>query len=73
MNFRLINFLELFNQTVQYSVPRWQRRYSWGKSTIQQLIRDLETISKLCEDADELHGNYVHTFANLTLAGRVAQ
>ena len=69
MNFRLINFLELFNQPVQYSVPRWQRRYSWGKSTIQQLIRDLETISKLDEDNASHFGGTLITYSEITPAG----
>ena len=30
-----IEFLELLNGTVQYAVPRWQRRYRWGQADIE--------------------------------------
>ena len=37
--------LELFNAQVQYTVPRWQRRYRWGKPDIQRLVEDLKTVA----------------------------
>ena len=40
-----IEFLELLNGTVQYVVPRWQRRYRWGQSDIERLIEDLLTVA----------------------------
>ena len=40
-----ISFLELLDGTVQYVVPRWQRRYRWGKSDIERLIDDLLTVA----------------------------
>ena len=36
-----IEFLELLNGTVQYVVPRWQRRYRWGQADIERLVEDL--------------------------------
>ncbi len=38
-------FFDLFNQTVQYLVPRWQRRYVWGEKEIDRLINDLLAIA----------------------------
>lgn len=40
-----ISFLELLDGQVQYVVPRWQRRYRWGKSDIERLIDDLLTVA----------------------------
>ena len=40
-----IDFLQLFNGQVQYVVPRWQRRYRWGKSDIERLVDDLLTVA----------------------------
>ena len=37
--------LELFNAQVQYMVPRWQRRYRWGKADIERLVEDLKTVA----------------------------
>ena len=38
-------FLDLFNQKVQYLVPRWQRRYRWGETEIHRLIDDILAIA----------------------------
>ncbi|MDE0055250.1 MAG: DUF262 domain-containing protein [Gammaproteobacteria bacterium] len=40
-----IPFLELLNGQVQYVVPRWQRRYSWGQREIERLVEDLMTVA----------------------------
>ena len=45
MKAKQIPFLELFNQRVQYLVPRWQRRYRWGKPQIERLLNDLLAIA----------------------------
>ena len=37
--------IELFNGQVQYTVPRWQRRYRWGKADIERLVEDLKTVA----------------------------
>ena len=37
--------LELFNAQVQYTVPRWQRRYRWSKPDIERLVEDLKTVA----------------------------
>ncbi len=43
----LIPFLDLFNfNKIRYTVPIWQRRYSWTEQTIRQLIKDLVDISE---------------------------
>ncbi len=41
MQAQQIDFLQLLNRQVQYVVPRWQRRYWWGKSDIERLLEDL--------------------------------
>ena len=45
MKAKQIPFLELFNQKVQYLVPRWQRRYRWGQPQIERLLEDLLAIA----------------------------
>ena len=45
MKAKQIPFLELFNQKVQYLVPRWQRRYRWDKPQIERLLEDLLAIA----------------------------
>lgn len=45
MKAKQIPFLELFNQKVQYLVPRWQRRYRWDKLQIERLLEDLLAIA----------------------------
>ena len=45
MQAQSIEFLQLFNGQVQYVVPRWQRRYRWGKSDIERLVDDLLTVA----------------------------
>ena len=70
MKIDLVDFLDLFNRDIQYSVPRWQRRYSWDKLTIQQLIKDLVTISNV-EHADARHfGGTLITYFGTTAPGR---
>ncbi len=69
MNIDLINFLQLFDGPVQYSVPTWQRRYSWDKATIEQLIRDLETISKSDQENASHFGGTLITYSETTPAG----
>ncbi len=69
MNVKLINFLDLFKMPVQYSVPKWQRRYSWDKSTIQQLIKDLEAISKSDKYNASHFGGTLITYSENTPAG----
>ena len=45
MKAKEIRFLDLFNQQVQYLVPRWQRRYRWGKTEIHRLMNDMLAIA----------------------------
>ena len=49
-----IQFLELLNGQVQYVVPRWQRRYSWGQREIERLVDDLVTVAA----AETVAGHY---------------
>ena len=39
--------LELFNAQVQYTVPRWQRRYRWGKPDIEDRLLNVGKPAKL--------------------------
>jgi len=69
INISLIDFMKLFGTNVQYSVPKWQRRYSWDKSTIQQLAKDLVAIAKK-KSADAMHfGGTLITYSESTPAG----
>ncbi len=69
INISLIDFLDLFNSNVQYSIPKWQRRYSWDKSTIEQLVKDLEAISKKKGDRAMHFGGTLITYSEPTPAG----
>lgn len=60
-----INFLDLLSGTVQYIVPRWQRRYSWGQVEIERLIEDLVTIAAAEPDS----GHYGGTMLTFTEPG----
>ena len=51
MRVHQMGFLELLNGRYQYVVPRWQRRYSWGKLQIERLIDDLVAVAKAGDDA----------------------
>ena len=66
----LIEFLELFNGQVQYVVPRWQRRYRWGRSDIERLVEDLLTVADAGRDATHYAGNLL-TFTDPGPAGVV--
>ena len=54
MKTKQIRFLDLLNGTVQYLVPRWQRRYRWRKKEILRLLDDLLAIA----DADSARPHY---------------
>ena len=70
MKIELVDFLDLFNRDIQYSVPRWQRRYRWGKSTIQQLIKDLVTISGVKHTDARHFGGTLITYSGDAELGR---
>ena len=57
-----MGFLELLDGKVQYHVPKWQRRYSWGKAEIRRLAADLKSIAAAA-DSDRAHyGGSLITF-----------
>ncbi len=76
VNIELRNFIELFDTTtVQYVIPKWQRRYSWEKDTIDQLILDLKSIAK-DKDEEVMHfgGTLItHSEDNTLVGTRVAK
>ena len=42
-----INFLDLLKVgSVQFRIPRWQRRFSWGSNEITRLIEDLLAVAR---------------------------
>ena len=51
-----INFLNLLNGTVQYVVPRWQRRYCWGQQDIERLVEDLLAAAEAGADSTHYGG-----------------
>ena len=65
-----IEFLELLNGTVQYVVPRWQRRYRWGQSDIERLVDDLLTVAMAGPKAAH-YGGTLLTFPEPDAAGVV--
>lgn len=63
-----ISFQNLFNGHVQYVVPRWQRRYCWGRSDIERLVEDLVTVARARSGATHYGGNLL-TFPESGTAG----
>ena len=70
MHAHQIQFLELLNGQVQYVVPRWQRRYSWGQREIERLVEDLLTVATARTDAGH-YGGTLLTFPEPGAAGVV--
>ena len=57
-----VGFLDLLDGKVQYHVPKWQRRYSWGEAEIRRLAADLKSIAAAA-DSDRAHyGGSLITF-----------
>ena len=69
MEVTLINFLNLFDSNVQYSVPKWQRRYSWDKPTIRRLVKDLEAIARADDENARHFGGTLITYSESTPPG----
>ena len=61
MKTKQIRFLDLFNSTVQYLVPRWQRRYRWGKTEIRRLLDDMLAIADAENSARPHYGGTMIT------------
>lgn len=53
MEARPVAFIQILNQSCQYSIPLWQRRYSWGDREIGQLMSDLELAAQKSETDPE--------------------
>ena len=69
MEVTLINFLSLFGSNVQYSVPKWQRRYSWDQPTIHRLVKDLEAIARADGENARHFGGTLITYSERTPPG----
>lgn len=65
-----VGFLELLNSQRQYVVPRWQRRYRWGKDQIERLIEDLVAVAEAADDKVH-YGGTLLTFQERGSAGIV--
>ena len=52
------NYLLLLDGTVQYRIPRWHRRYSWGNKEINRLFSDLLAVA---ESGDQHYGGSMIT------------
>lgn len=63
-----IEFLQLLNGTVQYVVPRWQRRYCWQQSDIEGLVDDLLAIADAAPHSTHYAGTLL-TFPEPGAAG----
>ena len=66
-----IRFLELLNGSIQYVVPRWQRRYCWGEADIERLVEDVLTVAVADPDATH-YGGTLLTFQEPGAAGVVS-
>ena len=58
-----VGFLELFDGKVQYSIPKWQRRYCWEKADINRLVEDLVAISAAADPKRAHYGGSLITFS----------
>ena len=65
-----IDFLDLLNGQVQYVVPRWQRRYRWGRPDIERLVQDLLAVAAADEESAH-YGGTLLTFLEPGPAGVV--
>ena len=61
MKTKQIRFLDLFDSKVQYLVPRWQRRYRWGKKEIRRLLADMLAIADAENNARPHYGGTMIT------------
>ena len=71
MDAQHIRFLELLNGSIQYVVPRWQRRYCWGEADIERLVEDVLTVAVAGPDATH-YGGTLLTFQEPGAAGVVS-
>ena len=65
-----IDFLDLLNGQVQYVVPRWQRRYCWGRPDIERLVEDLLAVAGAGDESAH-YGGTLLTFLEPGPAGVV--
>ena len=66
MKTKQVRFLDLLNGTVQYLVPRWQRRYQWKKPQILRLLDDLLAIADAENSARPHYGGTMITVQEST-------
>ena len=71
MDTQRIRFLELLNGSIQYVVPRWQRRYCWSEPDIERLVEDVLTVAVAGPDATH-YGGTLLTFQEPGAAGVVS-
>lgn len=71
MHPKQMGFLELLNGQVQYVVPRWQRRYRWGRAEIERLVEDLLNVTDAKEVERDHYGGTLLTFPESRTAGVV--
>ncbi|MDE2805014.1 MAG: DUF262 domain-containing protein, partial [Gemmatimonadota bacterium] len=57
-----VGFLELLDGKVQYHVPKWQRRYCWGKADVTRLVADLVSIAGAANSERAHYGGSLITF-----------
>ena len=58
-----MGFLELFDGKVQYSIPKWQRRYCWEEADVKRLVEDLVAISAAANPKRAHYGGSLITFS----------
>ena len=71
MDAQRIRFLELLNGSIQYVVPRWQRRYCWGEADVERLVEDVLTVAVAGPGATH-YGGTLLTFQEPGAAGVVS-
>jgi len=72
MRAQIVSFLKLLQGNVRYSVPRWQRRYSWDKKTIDRLVQDLKAIAQVRDENVQHFGGTLITYSESTPPGTPA-
>ena len=53
------NMLEYLQGSVQFRIPRWQRRFSWGRPELERLVADIVTVADAGPDAGHLLGTII--------------
>lgn len=65
----IVSFLKLLEANVRYSIPVWQRSYSWNDKTINRLVEDLKAIAEADDENARHFGGTLITYSEDTASG----